>query len=271
MSQNNDLTVFNGEITFEDFANTNGFLYWWSSDLMRFLGYSDERSYSKALNKASKVFTSLDIPAYDHIIQADNNGSKDHKLTRFACYLIAMNADPSHPQVAAAQAYFAEQTRKAELLYLDQQPREPVERLVTRERIKNGQRSIASTVKQHGVTDYARFQNAGFLGLYNRLNIDLAKKRCIRKEHLYDYMGKVELAANLFRISLTEEKIKSENICGQENLERAHRSVGQSIRKQVIDNTGKNPEDLPQEPRIPVIKSQLKKLVKKMTKEDKKD
>lgn len=107
------------EISFEDFKNQNGIIFWWASELMLMLGYDDLRTFQKVLDKATKAFISLGINHFENIIyvERDDNGRKytDFKLTRFACYMAAMNADPRKPQVAQMQAYFAIQTRKFEL------------------------------------------------------------------------------------------------------------------------------------------------------------
>ncbi len=261
-----DMTINEGSITFEDFAQTNGIVYWWASDLMTFLGYENMDKFRKVIDKATKAMISLDIDHYKNVIPAQKNNTDDFKLTRFACYLTAMNGNPAYTQVALAQAYFAEQARIAELLQADQ---ENVERLSYREDLKAFEKSLSSTAYRHGVEDYAKFQNAGYLGMYNMMNYDLAKKRHIPKDKLLDYMGKAELAANIFRVAMTDEKIKNENIKGQYNLEHAHNQVGKEVRKQVLQLTGKKPEELPLSEPIKEVKKDLKKLNKKMIKEDK--
>ncbi|MDP8221261.1 MAG: hypothetical protein P9X26_07935 [Candidatus Stygibacter frigidus] len=255
-----------GDVTFEDLSNENGYKYWWGSDLMKTLTYPDIKSFSKVINRATKAMMNMNIDPYENIQQETNLGEMDYKLSRFACYLIAMNADPKKEAVAQAQLYFAEMTRKYEL-YI--QGNEEIERFVFREELKDGNRALASAAKQGEVNNYPRFQNAGYRGLYNMFNYQLANRRGIKKEKLYDYMGRTELAANLFRVVMTEEKIKNMKIVGQDNLERAHFQVGKEIREQVKKNVGKNPEDLPKARRLPEIKKELKTGYKKMIKEDK--
>ncbi len=261
-----DITMNNGTITFEDFAQSNGIIYWWASDLMIFLGYEDMDKFRKVIDRATKAMISLDIDHYKNVIPAVNNNVEDFKLTRFACYLTAMNGNPAYPQVALAQAYFAEQARLAELVQADQGN---IERLSYREELKIYEKSLSTTAKKHGVEDYARFQNAGYLGMYNMMNYDLARKRNIPTNKLLDSMGKAELAANIFRVAMTDEKIKNENIKGQYNLEHAHNQVGKEVRKQVMDLTGKKPEELPVNEHINETKKDLKKLNRIMIKDDK--
>jgi DNA-damage-inducible protein D len=257
------------KLTFEDFKNENGITYWWASDLMQMLGYPNMKSFHKVLDRATKAFVSLNIPHYDNILATsrDVNGEQiqDFKLTRFACYITVMNGDPKKSEVAQAQLYFAQQTRKFEL-YIENQ--NEMDRLLIREELTEGNKSLSSTAQKAGIEDFAKFQNAGYLGMYNMENWRLANKRKVKKEKLMDSMGRTELAANLFRITQTEERIKSKKIKGQYNLEQTHYQVGKEVRAIVIENVGKSPENLLQEKELPEIKKDLKKGYKKILKED---
>ncbi len=256
--------------TFEDFKNENGFAYWWASDLMLMLGYPNMKSFGKVLDRATKAFVSLNIPHYENIVAImrtiDGAELQDFKLTRFACYLAVMNGDPKKEEVAKAQAYFAHQTRKFEL-YI--QGATEIDRILIREELTEGNKSLAMAASRAGVVDYAKFQNAGYLGMYNMPSWKLEQKRGVAKGKLMDYMGRTELAANLFRITQTEERIRNRNIKGQEALEATHRIVGAEVRKIVTENVGKAPESLPQERELPEVKKQLKQGYKKMKKGDK--
>ena len=256
--------------SFEDFKNENGLTYWWASDLMRMLGYAEMKSFQKVLDRATKALVSLNIPHYENIIaeQRDVGGHKvqDFRLTRFACYICAMNADPKKVEVAEAQAYFATQTRKFEL-YLENN--EQIDRLLIREELTEGNKSLASAAKRAGVVNYAVFQDAGCLGLYNMHTWELKGKRKLsKKDNLADYMGRTELAANLFRVTQTEERIKNKGVTGQQNLQQTHFDVGKEVRAIVQKNTGKNPENLEQEKRLPEVRRELKQGYKKMLKQD---
>ncbi len=254
-------------MSFEDFKNENGICFWWASDLRVMLGYANEASFNKALERTIKALYSLDVPISENIIDAIHplSSKKDKKLTRFACYMVVMNADPKKREVAQAQAYFATMTRKFEIMI--QNPEE-IDRLIIRDDIKEGNKALLSAAKKHGVEDFARFTNAGYRGLYNMHNYQLANRRGIDKNQLFDYMGRSELAANLFRITMTEERIQNHNVTGQKNLEEVHYQVGRKIRQVVQENTSKYPEQLEIQKRLPEVKKELKKSYRKMSKED---
>ncbi len=160
-----DIQEANGNsLSFEDFKNENGITYWWASDLMKMLGYPNMKSFQKVLDRATKAFVSLNIPHYENIIAQMRNingvDCQDFKLSRFACYLTVMNGDPKKVEVAEAQVYFAQQTRRFELHLENNQE---IERILIREELTEGNKSLASIAKQSGVTDFAKFQNAGYI------------------------------------------------------------------------------------------------------------
>lgn len=259
------------ELTFENFKNENGTTFWWASDLMKMLGYRDMAGFQKVINRATKAFVSLNIPYYDNIIpitrDIDGKDCQDFKLSRFASYLVTMNGDPKKSEVAIAQTYFAAQTRKFEL-YVENSGQ--FDRLLIREELTDGNKSLGSVAKAAGVTNYAFFHDAGIRGLYNMSTNDLRKKRNLSpKDNVADFMGRTELAANLFRVTQTEERIKNKGIKGQLALEQTHKQVGQEVRSIVQKNVGKSPEDLEKEKQLPQIKKELKDGYKKMLKEDK--
>lgn len=260
----------NNIITFEDFKNQNGITFWWASDLMLMLGYTDMASFMKVIDRATRTFITLNIPHYDNIIPVERNvegkSIRDFKLTRFACYVTAMNGDPKKTEVAMAQAYFAEQTRKFEV-YIESG--NDVSRLLIRDELIDGNKSLASTAKNAGVVDYAKFQNAGYRGMYNMLSCQLEKRRGVKHGALPGTMGRTELAANLFRVTQTEESIRRHGVTGQRDLENTHYQIGREVRRIVEKNTGVAPENLPQERRLPDVKKELKLGYRKMKKEDK--
>lgn len=262
-------------VSFEDFKNQDGITYWWASEVAAMLGYSSLTSFIPVIDKTTKAFISLSIPHYENIIaqirEIDGQQIHDFKLTRFACYLLAMNANPRKKEVAQAQAYFATQARAFEVMM--EASSNEIERLAYREELSESYKSLTATATSAGVEDYAKFQNAGYLGMYNMENWKLSKKRGVPKTKIYETMSRTELAANLFRQTQTEERIKLQQIRGQSALERTHFEVGREVRDIVERNTGKLPEDLEQEREIPQIKKELKRghtALKKIDKSPKK-
>lgn len=267
--------ILNGNDTslnFEDFRNENGITYWWASDLMGMLGYKDMKSFQKVLDRATKAFVSLSIPHYENIIpemrEFEGDLIQDFRLTRFACYIAVMNGDPKRQEVAIAQAYFAQQTRKFELYIQDNNE---LDRLLIRDELTEGNKSLVSIAKQAGVINYGFFLDAGYRGLYNMSAWQLKQRRKIdEKSNLADFMGRTELAANLFRVTQTEERIKNKKVSGQRDLERTHYEVGREVRGIVQKNVGANPENFEQEKQLPEIKKEIKQGYKKMLQDDKK-
>jgi len=250
---------FSGDL-FEQYSKDNGYTYWFATKLMELLGYKSMSSFSKAINKAMTTCNTLNIPILENFEQMTNviDGKSviDFRLSRFACYLVAMNADNKNPEVAKAQAYFAT-LAGAVNHYLEEVGK--VERLVVREEISERESSLSGVAKRAGVENYAFFQTAGYRGMYN---MSISKLREIRniptKKSPLDFMGKDELAANLFRITQTELKIKNENITGQSKLEVAAENVGKEVRNTMIKISGVAPENLPIEDDLTVVKKELK-------------
>lgn len=255
--------VETGKASFEDFCLVNGGVYWYASDLAAFLGYEHLAGVMKAVNKAMAACATLGIAILDNFKEETRevNGEtiRDYKLTRFACLLAAMNGDVRRPQVAKAQAYFitlAESFRR----FLEDG--ENVERVVIREQITDHEKSLSGVAKAAGVVQpgqYALFQNAGYLGMYN---MNLGRLREVKgvpaNRSPLDFMGREELAANLFRITQTEAKIRNEGLKGQRALENAAQAVGQKVRHTMIDTGGTAPEHLPPVDDIRKVRSGLK-------------
>lgn len=238
---------------FEALANENGAVFWWASDLARLLGYEDLRSFRKSVQKAMTVCMQLDVDIGDNILQVsrDTEGKtqEDFKLSRFACYLAAMNGDVKKPEVAQAQAYFVTYARACEV-YVAQA--EGVERIVIRGDIGDGEKGLALTAARAGVASFPFFQNAGYLGPYNMSISQLRSRKSLPGSRSpLDFMGKRELAANLFRIQETEERLRTRAVRGQAPAERTAEEVGREVRTVMTRDGGQAPENLPAAERHP--------------------
>ncbi|HXP60399.1 MAG TPA: BRO family protein [Dongiaceae bacterium] len=231
---------------FETMGHGNGFRFWWASELAAVLGYESLHSFRKAVERAMVTLTSLNVPIFENIIQEQRTvhgkATIDYKLSRFACYLAAMNGDPKKPQVARAQAYFV---TWAEACRLSLERAEGVERVGIRAEISEHERTLSGTAHHAGVVNYAYFQNAGYRGLYNMDLYQIRRTKGVPEGRSpLDFMGKTELAANLFRVTQTEEKIQVERTRGRQALERTAQEVGRKVRKTMIEISGRRPEDL---------------------------
>jgi DNA-damage-inducible protein D len=252
---NND---FNEEV-FEDQSSENGFTYWTASSLMKMLGYKSMTSFGKAINRAMTTCNTLNIPIMENFVQVsqgDGRSVTDFKLSRFACYLVTMNADSKNPKVAQAQAYFAA-LAGAVTHYIEEANQ--IERLIVREEISEKEVSLSSVAKRAHVENYAKFKGAGYRGMYNMPITKLKEIRNIpEKKSPLEFMGKDELAANLFRITQTELRIKNNGIEGQSRLEAAAEIVGRTVRETMIQLSGIAPENLQPDKEIKDVKKELK-------------
>ena len=231
--------------------------FWYARELQKALEYTEFRKLLPVINKAITACNKSEQIISDHFAHVSgmvNIGSgtkrkvKDYKLSRYACYLIAQNADSRKKVVALAQTYFAIQTRRQELSDLDyDNMTEDEKRLYTRNLTKKGNYSLNHTAVKVGVKNFAKFHNAGYKGLYNGETADdIARRKGLRyREDILDNMGSVELAANLFRITQTDEKLKKDNIIGEENANNTHYTIGKNIRNVICKNGGTMPENLP--------------------------
>jgi DNA-damage-inducible protein D len=255
---------------FENHAIDNGTVCWYASDLAEMLGYQSTDAFSKAINRAISACTALNLPVIENFQQVTRivNGVPidDYKLTRFACYLTTMNASPNKPKVAAAQAYFATLADSFREYF---QQAEGVERVLIRDEITDREKSLSGVAKAAGVVTYAYFHTAGYLGMYNMSLSQLRDRRGIPSNKTpLDFMGKTELAGNLFRITQTEERIKNNRIRGQASLEVTAKEVGRSVRRSMIEIGGTAPEQLPVTEDIKEVRKGLKNTQREFKKLD---
>ena len=224
---------------------------------MTMLEYSKWRNFKNVITKAKDACKGSDIAQEEHfadvgkVLKVGNNAEMeidDIKLTRYACYLIAQNGDSRKKAIALAQTYFAVQTRKQEITRQEyEQLSEDEKRLYTRKNVKDKNKYLFDTAKSAGVKNYGKFNNYGYRGLYNGETAkDIANRKGIsEKEDILDYMSSTELAANLFRITQTDEVLKNKNIDNEDDACITHHNVGQAVRQTIKRIGGTMPEDLP--------------------------
>ena len=234
----------------------NGREYWFARELQTILDYSQWRRFENVIDKAKETCINSNNNVSDHFVNVGkmvNAGVSikeitDYKLSRYACYLIAQNGDSRKKVISLAQTYFAVQTRKQEIIdkYYSDLP-EDKKRLIIRNQIRNGNYSLNRTAVNSGVTDLARFHNSGYKGLYNGETADdIAKRKGLRyREDILDNMCSEELAANIFRISQTDAKLKRENINSDLKSNIIHYEVGKKVRDTIKELGGTMPENMP--------------------------
>jgi len=267
------------EKTFESIKHINEFEqeYWLARELQHVLEYTEWRNFSNAIDKARTSCKNSGNTELDHFVDINKivpagiseKPVEDIMLSRYACYLIVQNADPSKEVIALGQTYFAIKTRQQELIENYEQLSEDQKRLAIRNEIAAHNKSLAEAAQMAGVEtpqDYAIFQNKGYQGLYGGLGMREihAKKGLKKSQKILDHMGSTELAANLFRATQTDEKLRKENIFGKYAANQTHYEVGAKVRKTIDELGGTMPEELPTpEKSIKQIENEKKRLSKK--------
>ena len=264
----------NNNKTFEDIKHIdeNGIEFWYARELMTILQYANWQNFEKIIEKAKISCKNSDINVFEHFTDVNklskraNNAEvtiNDYKLTRYACYIIAQNGDSRKKVIALAQTYFAIQTRKQEISEKEYRLlTEDEKRFYQRDLTRKGNYSLNQTAKKSGVKNFDKFHNAGYKGLYNGETADdIAKRKGLRyREDILDNMGSEELAANLFRITQTESRLKKDKVDTEKQACDTHNKIGKIVRKAIKEAGGTMPEDLP------TPKKSLKQLEKENSK-----
>lgn len=275
---NNEIARYSEE-TFESIKHVNeyGNEFWYARELQSILEYTEWRNFQKLIEKAQTACENSDMAVDECFVEVNktspmpNGGVKlidDYILSRYACYLIVMNGDPRKEVIAVGQTYFAVKTRQQELIDHYDELSEDQKRLAIRKEMKAHNKSLAEAAQKAGVIksyDFAIFQNYGYQGLYGGLGAKEihARKGLKENEQILDHMGSTELAANLFRATQTDEKLRRENIQGKEKANQTHYEVGRKVRQTIAELGGTMPEDLPTpEKSIKQIESEQKRRIK---------
>ena len=266
--------------TFENIKHVdeNGTEFWYARELQKALEYTEYGKFLPVIEKAIEACRKTGFDEGNHFAHVSEmvrigSGAErkmdSYKLSRYACYLIVMNGDPRKEVIALGQTYFAVKTRQKEISDSAAQLSEDEKRLAIRDEVTIRNKFLASSAKAAGVetpVDYAVFQNRGYQGLYNGLGMkDIHKRKGLKKnEQILDHMGATELAANLFRITQTDDKLRRENIKGKEKANETHYAVGKKVRQTIAELGGTMPENLPT-PKISAkkLKQERKKAIAK--------
>jgi DNA-damage-inducible protein D len=240
-------------------VHSNQSEYWMGREIQLVLGYAKWDNFQNVIDKAKNACESSGLERSDHFLDTKKmvpagSGTEiereDCFLSRYACYLIAMNGDPTKAEIGTAQTYFAIQTRRQEQF---DQLNEEKRRITLRDRVRDHNKQLNDAAKQAGVRSerFGVFHDAGYRGLYEMSYADIKKKKGISiSDNLLDYAGRVELAANDFRITQTDQKLKTNNIRNEALAIQTHNDVGKEVRETIKKIGGKLPEDLPTEPHI---------------------
>jgi DNA-damage-inducible protein D len=274
-------------VTFEQIKHVreDGSEYWNARELSEVLEYTEWRNFAKVIDRAMMSCINSGSALADNFVEVNKivetgvatKKINDYELSRYACYLIVQNGDPRKEVIAVGQTYFAIQTRRQEVADCFNQLDEDRKRLAVRGDIKVWNQMLAAAANKAGVMsneDFKVFQNAGYMGLYGGMTIDEihAKKGLGKDQRILDFMGSTELAANLFRITQTEEKLKKDNITDAQLANEIHYVVGKEVRNAIENVGGTMPEDLPNPPKTigDVEREQLAEQLSQLSKKKKK-
>lgn len=247
--------------TFESIKHINdsGQEFWFARELQGVLEYTEWRNFTKIIEKAKTACANSGASVEDHFVDVNKmvvigSGAEreidDIMLSRYACYLVVMNGDPRKEIIAVGQTYFAVKTRQQELIENYEQLNEDQKRLAIRNEMITHNKSLAEAAQMAGVKtqqEYAIFQNKGYQGLYGGLGVrEIHERKGLKKsQKILDHMGSTELAANLFRATQTDEKLRRENIIGKQAAYQTHYEVGAKVRQTIKELGGTMPEELP--------------------------
>lgn len=254
--------------------NEHGEEFWYARDLQVALEYKEWRNFNKVIDKAKAACENSENSINDHFVEvnkiveagAATKPIEDYALSRYACYLIVQNGDSRKKVIALGQTYFAVKTRQQELIENFDDLSEDKKRLAIRKEMASHNKSLAEAAQLAGIEtqkDYAIFQNKGYQGLYGGLGVKEihARKGLKKSQKILDHMGSTELAANLFRATQTDEKLRKEHITGKVAANQTHYEVGAKVRQTIQELGGTMPEDLP------TPKKSIKQIERELNKE----
>ncbi len=243
----------------------DGQFYWWASWYANVLGYKSIKTLMPSIEKAKKVCVQLGISIEDNFIKADSDVGSNMKLTKFACFLVALQADGRKPIVKRARTYFLNELEDLNVMLSGQ---DYLNRMIGKDEIKHLNLKLNSAAARAHVKDFQFFMNEGYLGMYNKTMTELKQDRGVALHRsMNNYMSMTEIAANIFRITLTIERLKLLRNPSEAKAAREHWRIGSQIRSMLKENTGSYPEELAISADLDMLRKKLKQTQKLLNKE----
>ncbi|MFT4534498.1 MAG: DNA-damage-inducible protein D [Saprospiraceae bacterium] len=238
--------------------------FWWGSWYAQILGYKNLKTLINTITKAKKTCVQLGLDVEDNFIKANSEMGPNIKLSKFACFLIAIHADARKPIVKRARAYFLNELDEVNHLLFDQ---DYLSRIVAREELSELNKKLAKAASRAHVKDFQYFVNEGYVGMYNSTMSEIKDGRGVQQhKDMNDFMSNTELTANIFRVTLTIERLKLLQNPNQQIAAREHWKVGRQIRKLIQSNTNNSPERLPLSGNLHELQRKLIKTQKELNK-----
>lgn len=250
--------------------------YWLARELMRVLGYERWENFEKSIRRAKESCESQGIAIEDHfrevtkMVQIGSSAKrkiKDYMLTRYACYLIAMNGDTQKEEIAFAQSYFAVQTRKQELI---EARIALIERTQARDKLRESEKRLSQNIYERGVDDagFGRIRSKGDSALFGGRTTQEMKRKLGVKDNrpLADFLPTLTIAAKNLATEMTNYNVEDKNLQGENAITDEHVQNNSSVRE-MLGQRGIKPEELPPAEDIKKLERRVKSQEKKLAKE----
>ncbi len=239
------------------FNEKSGQYFWWASWYAKLLGYKSLITLMPAIIKSEEVCVDLGLRLKDNFIHDESVYGNDIKLSKFACFLIALQADQRKPMVKKGKLFFLNQMEELNYLFKEQ---DFLDRILNRKELKRLHNSLMKMARKSSVRDFSYFMNEGYIGLYNRPLSDLKEFRNLKaSDDLYDNISNMEMTANLFRLTMTVERLKLINSKESSRTAKEFWKIGQDVRSMIKENTGQYPENLPKKENLKLLQKRLQK------------